>query len=244
MKLTVLTALMAAALLAGSPVYARQASADAAPGSRPAAFTPPIRLAQQTPLPPAKDQQQVPATPSPPAPSATPESPSEPPAGSTAEEGGEDFSMGDIPVVETIELTTDVARRALDAYVLVSDKYKDAALENYENLQDFVDQAPQGKAFEADIKAAGFATVNEWNTAITTLSFAAANISDAETNDIRLQIEELKTDTEMAQDMRDRMIAALNAMIPSENNKKVVAELKQDPAYAEKLKLLETEEAE
>lgn len=221
MKLTVLTALTAAALLTGSHAMAQQALA-----------------------PPAKDQQQVPSAPSTPAPSATPDSPSEPPADTTVEEGGEDFSMGDIPVVETVELTTDQAKRALDAYVLVSDKYKDAALENYENLQDFVDQAPQGKAFEADIKAAGFATVNEWNTAITTLSFAAANTSDSETADIRQQIEELKADTEMAQDMRDRMIAALNAMIPSENNKKVVADLKQDPAYAEKLKQLETEEVE
>lgn len=152
--------------------------------------------------------------------------------------------MGDIPVVETVELTLEQAKRALDTYVLVSEKYKDAALENYENLQDFVDQAPQGAAFEADIKAAGFASVNEWNTAVTTLSFALANISDDQTADIRQQIDELKADTEMAQDMRERMITALNAMIPSENNKKVISELQQDPVYGEKLKQLETEEAE
>ena len=152
--------------------------------------------------------------------------------------------MGDIPVVETVELTLEQAKRALDTYVLVSEKYKDAALENYENLQDFVDQAPQGAAFEADIKAAGFASVNEWNTAVTTLSFALANISDDQTADIRQQNDELKADTEMAQDMRERMITALNAMIPSENNKKVIGELQQDPVYGEKLKQLETEEAE
>jgi len=138
----------------------------------------------------------------------------------------------------------DQAKRALDAYALVSEKYKNVELENYENLQDFVDQAPQGKAFEADIKAAGFATVNEWNTAVTTLSFALANLSDDQTADIRQQIDELKADTEMAQDMRERMIAALNAMIPSENNRKVIANLKADPVYAEKLKRLETEEVE
>ena len=40
----------------------------------------------------------------------------------------------------------------MDAYVLVREKYKDAALENYESLQDFVDQNAQGKEFEADLK--------------------------------------------------------------------------------------------
>ncbi len=228
MKLSVLAAVMAVALLMGSPAHAWQAAEETEQ-----------QMAQQTSAPPVKDQQQVPSTPS--EPPAIPEAPS---TNDEVEEGVDDFSMGDIPVVETVELTLDQAKRALDAYLLVSEKYKDAELENYENLQDFVDQAPQGKAFEADIKAAGFATVNEWNTAVTTLSFALANLSDDQTADIRQQIDELKADTQMAQDMRERMIAALNAMIPSENNKKVIAELKADPIYAEKLKQLETEEVE
>ncbi len=230
MKLSVRAAVMAAALLMGSPAHAWQSAEETEQ-----------QMAQQTPAPPVKDQQQVPATPSDPETGTTPETT---PSSEEAEDGADDFSMGDIPVVETVELTADQAKRALDAYALVSEKYKDAELENYENLQDFVDQAPQGKAFEADIRAAGFASVNEWNTAVTTLSFALANLSDDQTADIRQQIDELKADTEMAQDMRERMIAALNAMIPSENNKKVIAELKADPVYAEKLKQLETEEVE
>ena len=153
----------------------------------------------------------------------------------------EDFSLGDIPIVETIELTTDKAKKALDTYVLVRDKYKDAQLENYENLQDFVDQSPQGKAFEADVKAAGFPNVIEWNTAITTLSFAYDNSVNDQTLAIKQQIEELKVDTETAADMRERMTKALQSMIPSENNKKVLEEVKADPAYIDKLKMLETE---
>jgi hypothetical protein len=227
-KLSMLAAVMAAALFVGTSAHAWQV-----------AKVTEQQIAQQTAVPPVKDQQQVPATP--PETATTPDSP---PGSEDAQEGADDFSMGDIPVVETVELTVDQAKRALDAYALVSEKYKDAELENYENLQDFVDQAPQGKAFEADIKAAGFSTVNEWNTAITTLSFALANLSDDQTADIRQQIEELKADTEMAQDMRERMIAALNAMIPSENNKKVIAELKAEPIFSEKLRQLETEEVE
>jgi hypothetical protein len=227
-KLSMLAAVMAVALLEGTSAHAWQVAKEAG-----------LQIAQQTPVPPVKDQQQVPATPP-----GTATTPGSAPSNEEAQEGADDFSMGDIPVVETVELTVDQAKRALDAYALVSEKYKDAELENYENLQDFVDQAPQGKAFEADIKAAGFVTVNEWNTAITTLSFALANLSDDQTADIRQQIDELKADTEMAQDMRERMIAALNAMIPSENNKKVIAELKAEPIYSEKLRQLETEEVE
>jgi hypothetical protein len=154
----------------------------------------------------------------------------------------DDFSVGEIPVVETVELTAEGSRKALDAYVLVREKYKDAELENYESLQDFVEQNAQGRAFEADIKSFGFADVNVWNVTISTVGFAYANEVDDQTEDIRQQIEEVKADTEMAQDMRDRMVAALNAMIPSANNKTVVEGLMADTVYLDKLKQLETEE--
>jgi hypothetical protein len=154
----------------------------------------------------------------------------------------DDMSLGQIPLIETVELTADIARRAVDAYVLVKEKYKDAELELYENLQDFVDQTAPGKEFEADIKAAGFATVTEWNVAITTAGFAYTGVIDDQSADIQLQIKEIQDDAELAQDMKDRMIASLKAMIPSDNNRKVIQELINDPAYAERLKLLETEE--
>ena len=154
----------------------------------------------------------------------------------------DDLSLGEIPVIKTIELTLDVAKRALDAYVLVKDKYKDADIEQYENLQDFVDQTADGKSFEADIKAAGFADVNEWNLAITTLGVAYTGVIDDQTADTRQQIEEIRNDPELAKDMKDRMIASLEATIPSENNRKVIETMLDDPAYTEKLKQLDTEE--
>jgi hypothetical protein len=159
-------------------------------------------------------------------------------------ETGEDdggVSIGEIPVIETVELTPESARKALDAYVLVREKYKDAELENYESLQEFVDQHAQGKTFEADIKAAGFDNVDAWNTAITTLTFAYSNLLDNQTDEIRQQIEEVKADTDMAQDMKDRMIQSLEATIPSDNNAKIVEDLSKDATYGEKLKSLDVE---
>jgi hypothetical protein len=166
--------------------------------------------------------------------------PTQPADGETPPE--DEVSIGEIPVVQMVELTPETAQKAVDAYVIVKDKYKDAALENFDSLQDFVDRDPLGKAFEADIKAAGFANVTEWNLAITTVGAAYANIIDDQSTDIKQQIEEVEKDTELAQDMKDRIITSLNALIPSENNHKVVQEMIDNPAYTEKLKLLETEE--
>ena len=166
--------------------------------------------------------------------------PTQPTDGETPPE--DEVSIGEIPIVQMVELTPETARKAVDAYVIVKDKYKDAALENFDSLQDFVDRDPLGKAFEADIKAAGFANVTEWNLAITTVGAAYSNIIDDQSTDIKQQIEEVEKDTELAQDMKDRIITSLNALIPSENNHKIVQDMIDNPAYAEKLKLLETEE--
>jgi hypothetical protein len=154
----------------------------------------------------------------------------------------DDVNVGEVPDVKMVDLTLDSAQRALDAYVVLKEKYKDAALENYDTLQDFVDKDIQGKAFDADVRAAGFSNVTEWNMTVTTVGAAYTNINDDQSADIRSQIEEVQKDAELAQDMKDKLIASLNALIPTENNRKIVQQMIDDPAYAEKLKLLETEE--
>ncbi len=215
----------------------------------PSPATPPAVAQPETP--PAQPQAEAPAEPSPLPPAAQPDEagpdltepdPNQPVTTPDDGETPDDLSIGEIPVIETIELTLDMAKRALDSYALVSDKYKDADLESYENLQDFVDQNPDGKTFEADVKAAGFANVNEWNQAITAVSFAYVGVVDDQSADIQQQIKELQADTELAQDMKDRMIKSLQAMIPSENNRKIIEQLMADPAYADKLKQLDVGE--
>ena len=216
--------LLAVALLAGGAAAkdeSRLGNGDQLAQQPPAADAPPT-----LPLPPAEDGV-APEV-------ATPEE--SPPT------GPDDLSLGEIPEVKTIELTTDIAKRAIDSYVQLRVKYDESDFESYDNLQQFVDENPQGKAFEADVKAAGFATADDWNTAITTLSFAYTGAIDDPTADINEQIKEIDADTALAQDMKDRMVTSLRAMIPSPNNLNVVGELMKDPAYAEKLKQLDVEE--
>ena len=197
----------------------------------------------EVPAAPALPQSTAPATP----PVSEPGTPASPDAPGDTEEQhgdtpGDELSLGEIPIVETMELTPDLAKRALDSYIAAREKFVNSDLELYENLQDFVDQTPEGKAFEADIKASGFANVNDWNLAITTLGLTYGGVVDDQTPDLLLQIEEVKQDTEMAQDIKDRMVKALEALIPSDNNRKIIEDLLNDPVYGDKLKLLDIEE--
>jgi hypothetical protein len=153
-----------------------------------------------------------------------------------------EVSIGEIPTIETIELTPDIAKRALDSYIAAKEKYVDSDFDQFENLQDFVDQTDDGKKFEADIKAAGFANVSDWNLAITTLGLTYSSVIDDQSADLQLQIQEVEEDPQLAQDMKDTMIKALKSLIPSENNKKVVEGLIDDPVYGDRLKLLDIEE--
>ena len=89
---------------------------------------------------------------------------------------------GSIPTIETIELTPDAAKRALDSYLLAKEKYANTDLDQYENLQDFVDQTEDGKKFEADVKAAGFPNVTDWNLAVTTLGLTYSSVTDDQTS--------------------------------------------------------------
>jgi hypothetical protein len=218
--------------LAALPWLSGPALADSGPA------TPQLLAQATTPL-------EIPAAPAP-TPPAAPTAPAPEPAPDAEDHSGdtpnEELSLGEIPFIETMELTPDIAKRALDSYIAAREKFVNSDLELYENLQDFVDQTPEGKAFEADIKAAGFPTVNDWNLAITTLGLTYGGVVDDQTPDLLLQIEEVKQDTEMAQDIKDRMVKALQALIPSDNNRKVIEDLLNDPVYGPKLKLLDIEE--
>jgi hypothetical protein len=219
-----------------------QAQDQAAPIPVPAPA--PSTTPAPSPIPAPAPAAPAPSTPAPPADTDSPAAPGDnaAPPGEEETPPADEPSLGEIEEVKIVDLTPDMAQRALDAYVLLKDKYKDAQLENYESLQDFVDKDQQGKAFEADVKAAGFANVDEWNVAITTVSNAYSNIVNDQSADVNQQIEEVQKDPELAQDMKDRLTNSLKALIPTENNRKVVQGLMDNPANAEKVKQLDTEE--
>lgn len=215
----------------------------------PAPVTPPVDVKPVVP-PPAAPPVVAPAPVSPPVPGTT--DPQAPAAGdqvvpdpnvddpSAADMEG-DIGIGDNAPIEVEELTPDLARKSLDAYVLVQDKYRDSSA-GYQDLQEFVDKDPRGKEFETDVKGFGFKSVDDWNLAITTLSLAYTNVANDLTADTLQQIEDVKSDNSIAQDLKDRKISNLKASIPSDNNRKITEDLIKDVSYSEKIKQLESTE--
>ncbi len=197
------------------------------------------RLAQEQ-MVSAKDQSQI-------APDDGPDLTQPPPAAPEDPEQSEtvpldEMSLGEVPLIEVVELTPESARKGMDAFALVRERYADSSIYQYENLEEFVEKTEEGKKFETDIKSFGFATIDEWNKVITTIGFAYSAITDSPTEDIEKQIAEIQADTSLARDMKDRMVKSLSAMVPTPNNRKVLEALAKDAEYGDKLKLLAEEE--
>lgn len=164
-----------------------------------------------------------------------------------SEDGGEDGGSVSTEVVGTVEqvrLSEDSAKRALDGFILLKSKYQDTDIAEYETLEQFVAEAKEGKALEADIKKAGFASVGEWNNTIMSVSFAYAAVSSTQEQEIRTEIDSIRSDEALDPELKKSLIESLESMLPSEHNKQVVLKLNAQPDWAEKLKMLAEDEAE
>ena len=151
-----------------------------------------------------------------------------------AQEAEPEFAMA--------ELTPETARRAFDAYLIIEAKFADAAFEDYDSLENFVLQAPEGKELEAAIRAQGFAGVEAWLPIINSVEFTLGALTDNQEQDVLAQIAEVKADATLEVAEKARIVASLEAAIPSDNNRKVVTDMMADPAYAQKLKSFSSED--
>ncbi|MGI9464211.1 MAG: hypothetical protein ACR2OM_09740 [Aestuariivirgaceae bacterium] len=148
----------------------------------------------------------------------------------------------DIPIIKTIELTIDIAKRAVDALAEVRDKYNEQGIDEYETLEEFVTATEAGKRLEADVRKFGFQDISDWNTSIASVGFALGALHDGEEAEILQQIANIKENPDIDAVARAKMVSSLEAMIASENNKSIVRQLMQDEYYAARLKLLEETE--
>ena len=146
------------------------------------------------------------------------------------------------PELDTEVLTIDAAQRAIDAFVAVRDKYNSAGVENYASLEAFVAGTEAGKRLEAEIVAHGFSDITDWNQTIMEVGFAYNAIVYDYASDLAQQIEDVRNDRSLDEEMRERLIAGLTALLPSNNNRAVLQALLDDPIYRDRLKLLQEEE--
>ncbi len=154
----------------------------------------------------------------------------------------EDLIAQDIPNIQAVELTPEKARKALDAFEKINGKYDDKGLENYPTLQEFADRTEAGKRMQEEIRAFGFKNVGEWNLIIMNIGFAYSSLLEGSDEAIEEQIREVERDGTISPERKKSLIRNLRVLIPSENNRKIVKDLMDDPVYSEKLKLLDQEE--
>ena len=149
------------------------------------------------------------------------------------------YDINEIPALERIQLTIDIAKRAIDAFADIGARYDDKGLYDYPTLEEYVKKTEPGKQLEADVKKYGFADVVEWNTAIMNVSFAFGSLLNDQEADIRDQIESVRKDQSLSAEKKQRIIASLTALIPTKENIEIIRQLQKLPTYQEKLNLLD-----
>ena len=150
----------------------------------------------------------------------------------------EPYDINEIPELIPVVLTPDVAKRAIDGFADVGTRYDDKGVYDYPTLKEFVDKTEAGKQLERDIKKYGFKNIVEWNIAIMNVSYAYGALLQDQEEDIRRQIRAVEKDKTLSADRKQRVIASLNALIPSKENVKLIREINKLPIYQEKLNLL------
>jgi len=157
-------------------------------------------------------------------------------------EPDEEFNVEDIPAIERVELTLDLAKRAISAFAQVGTKYDDKGLNDYPTLKEFVEKTDAGKALQKEIQQHGFKDISEWNTAIMNVNFAYGALIEDPTHGVQDQIKEVRESTTIPDDKKLRIIASLNALIPPKSNIEIIRQLNMLPEYRKKLNLLNPSE--
>ena len=88
----------------------------------------------------------------------------------------------------------------------------------------------------------GFKSLAEWEVAVGTVSLTFGAVSEGSDFEVPQQIEEVKNDASMSEERKVQLIAWLNSLIPTPNNKAAILEVMKDAGYREKLRLLAEEE--
>ena len=148
----------------------------------------------------------------------------------------------EIPHVKSIELTLDMAKRAIRALDEVHNKYEDQGIADYDTLEEFVAATDAGKRLESDVRRYGFTNITDWNDSISSVGYAYLAVVHDEDEQIRQQISEIQIDPEISAAEKERLVGSLEAMISSANNRSIIRQLMRDDYYAAKLQLLEQTE--
>jgi hypothetical protein len=150
------------------------------------------------------------------------------------------------PPAIQVELTADAARRAIDTFLEVQEKYGESALDDPSNPKAIADTMKTAGIYDkvnADVTHHGFSGVEEWAKTFTSVGLATSFVREGQDpGSVDRQIADLEKDEAVPQAMKDATIAMLRQMRPSENNIAVAKALIDDPAYKDKVDRILTSE--
>lgn len=142
--------------------------------------------------------------------------------------------MGGMPKIPTVELTDQSAKNAIDAYLVLREKYGDKVPPA--NQQKAL---AEGSAAWADINGVitekGFKSPEEWQKTITGVALAQGFLEGGKADDMDKKIAELKANPQIPAAYKQQMLGVLESVRPSENNLSVVKGLLADPTYGKKI---------
>jgi hypothetical protein len=150
------------------------------------------------------------------------------------------------PPSPPVELTADTARRAIDTYLEVQEKYGDRAIDDPSDAKAIADTMKTEGIYDkvtSDVTHHGFSGVEDWAKTFTSVGLAASFVREGQdAGSVDRQIADLEKDEAVPQAMKDATIAMLRQMRPSENNIAVAKALIDDPAYKDKVERVLTSE--
>lgn len=136
--------------------------------------------------------------------------------------------------VPQVELTESSARGAIDAYMAIRDKYGDEmpALKKGRTSLDALDTL---QGVESIVGGHGFTDTSDWNNTLVSVAMAYGFNKEGRSEEVEKSIAKIKRNAELPDTLKQKMIAMIEGVRPSENNLAVVKALMADQTYAEKL---------
>lgn len=141
---------------------------------------------------------------------------------------------GGMPKIPSVELTDQSAKNAIDAYLILREKYGDK-VPPANQAQGLADGTAALADMNRILTEKGFKSAEDWQKAITSVVVAQGFLEGSEGSNMDEKIAELEANPQIPAAYKQQMLGMLKSMRPSENNLTVVEGLLADPTYREKI---------
>jgi hypothetical protein len=142
--------------------------------------------------------------------------------------------MGGMPDIPTVELTEKSAKNAIDAYLLLREKYGDK-LPPADEARAMAEGAKAMADMNAIVTEKGFKDAQEWQAAITSVAMASGFAEKGNAAEFDEKMAEMQANPHIPEAYKKQMMETMKKVRPSENNLKVVTAVRADPEYGKKI---------